>query len=489
VFAVKEPLSLDPVLERLRRQAPQTVLSVAGAHAAESDTVAPALSRGALAGSWPDTFTVADTMQSRSRRFGPRTEGDGRADSIRAVPLQLAEPPPWMAGEGRRFPVPLDSLRPLPTLSPLVERGGPFAVSDSVLSQEPRRYRVRFAPDYAGGGFYASGSRFIGASEIVLSDFLGNHSFYVTTDVFSNSLAETNALVVYNYLPRRWDLGVGLFHFKNYFSSRVTTLGEQLGAPRIFSERNFGLLVSASYPFDRFRRAEFGLTQMFVDRTFFEEDAFGFFETGKEFRSVSSPSISLVSDNTLFGYYGPVNGQRYNLSFSPSFAWFDNGLAYRTVSLDARRYWDFTHGYTFAGRFLGGFSEGRDPQAFRVGGFSTLRGFSDFDSTGSRVAIVNAELRFPFIQQLGLVGPVPLGVFNLRGAVFGDVGLAWDRDERIRISQVTGGSRRLRDLMFGFGTGVRSALYFLIVKLDVAWRTDLVDVSEPRWHFSIGPEF
>jgi hypothetical protein len=29
----------------------------------------------------------------------------------------------------------------------------------------------------------------------------------------------------------------------------------------------------------------------------------------------------------------------------------------------------------------------------------------------------------------------------------------------------------------------------MIFKLDVAWRTDLVDVSRPVWSFSIGPEF
>src|SRR5262249_3415121 len=157
--------------------------------------------------------------------------------------------------------------------------------------------------------------------------------------------------------------------------------------PRLFSERSFGTQISASYPFDRFRRVEFGIIQMFVERTFFEEDEFGFNEAGKEYRSVSAPRLSLVGDNTLFGYYGAVNGSRYNLSFTPSFAWFANGLAYRTLTLDTRKYWDLTHGYSFAVRALGGVSEGRDPQSFQLGGFSTVRGYPDFDTHGSRVAI------------------------------------------------------------------------------------------------------
>ncbi len=482
VFAVREPLSKDPVLARLRREAPQAVLSAERMGAPPETLAALPPPRAALAGAWPDTVTAAADTAAVAARPAPRTAG---RDSVEVWGQRSLRPDaPWYGGP----PAVVDSLVPLPVTSPLVESGGPFAVADSVLAQRPVRYHVKLAPDYAGAGFFASTVGVVGASQFVLSDFLGNHSIFISTDIFSNSLSETNALVLYSYLPRRWDVSGGLFHFKNYFSSDVTTLGEQLGTPRLFSERNFGVLLSTAYPFDRFRRAELGFIQMFVERTFFEEDALGFFEAGKQYRSVSSPTLSLVGDNTLFGYYGPVNGQRYNLTFGPSFAWFDNGLSYGTVTLDARRYWDLTHGYTFAGRFLGGYSGGRDPQSFQVGGFSTVRGYPDFDTHGSRIAIANAELRFPFIQQFGVVGPVPLGVFNLRGAGFVDLGLAWNAGQSPRVWQENGGGR-LQDLMLGFGTGARTAFSFLIFKLDVAWRTDFKDVSRPRWHFSIGPEF
>jgi outer membrane protein insertion porin family len=168
---------------------------------------------------------------------------------------------------------------------------------------------------------------------------------------------------------------------------------------------------------------------------------------------------------------------------------FRNGLSYQTVTLDARRYWDLTHGYTFAGRVLAGYSGGHDAQAFQVGGFSTLRGYSDFDSSGSRVAIANLELRFPFIQQLGLVGPVPLGIFNLRGAIFTDFGMVWDKGETVRFIERINGVKHLGTPMMGFGTGIRTALYFFILKVDVGWATDWSDVSRPRWHVSLGPEF
>ena len=487
IFGVREPLAVNGVLARLRRESPAAVRSLSTMLVAPKDSTITPPQFGALAGAWPDSMASSADKDRRPDRH------DGAArDSLRLDRMDEDTRPGWSAGP-HPFPALPDSVTPLATRIPLHDDGGPFALPDSVLGQKASRYKPRLAPDYGGAGFYAAtGYGFVGSTQFVFSDFLGDHSLYVATDVFSNSISETNALAIYSYLPRRWDFGGGIFHFKDYFNSQVSTLGESFGSPRLFSERNFGALVSASYPFDRFHRAEFNFTQMFLDRQFFVRDVFGDVAAANhEYRSVSSPSVSLVSDNALFGYYGPVNGQRWNLTYGPSFAWFQNGLAYNTVTFDGRRYWDLTHGYTFATRVLTGASDGRNPQSFRIGGFSTLRGFPDFALLGSRVALLTTELRFPFIQQLGIVGPVPVGLFNLRGVMFGDVGAIWSAGEKLRFSE----NGRLTDPLKGpgvgmsFGTGVRTSLLFLIVKVDVAWRTDLQEVSRPRWHFSLGPEF
>ncbi len=498
VFAVTEPVSLDATLARLQRARPRSVVSLAAARLPGVQDVIVPSNVGALAGGWPDSVNVSRDSSEAGPARGALGPLGARPDTTALRP-RPGEPPSWDGDRPRHGPIagppPVreDSALAVPAVprTPLVDRGGPFALADSVLGQRSAAYHVRLAPDYAGGGFYASsGFGFQGSTQLLFSDFLGNHSLFVATDVFGGSLSETNALAIYNYLPRRWDYGVGLFHFKNYFSSRVTSFGEFLGAPRLFSERTFGALANASYPFDRFRRLELGFTQMFAERTFFATDPAGnLFETGQQFRSISSPSLSLVGDNALFGWYGPVNGGRYNLTYSPSFPLFHNGLGYQTVSLDARRYWDLTHGYTFAMRGIAGWSGGADPQTFRVGGATTLRGYRDFDLLGSRVTLANVELRFPFIQQLGLVGPLALGFFNLRGVMFVDGGVVWDAGQTLRLSERVDGSRRLQDPKLAFGTGVRTALGWIILKLDTAWATDLVDVSRPRWHFSLGPEF
>jgi hypothetical protein len=507
VFAVTEPVSLDGTVARLRRERPAATFGPFDAERSGERTAIVPANRGALALTWPDSVTVRPDSSAGAPRDSARAAREGaraaREDSLSrhggwvggpGLGGRFGEDDRWA---GRREPdepaTREDSALAVPAVprTPLSERGGPFALSDTVLSQSPLPYRVHLSPEYAGGGFYAAtGYGFVGSSQLLFSDFLGDHSVFIATDVFSASLDETNALAMYSYLPRRWDYSVGVFHFKNYFSSRVTTSGEFLGSARLFSERNFGALANASYPFDRFRRAEFGFTQMFVERTFFEEDVFGdFYETGREYRAITSPSLSLVSDNTLYGWYGPVNGGRANLTYSPSLRVFSNGLEYQTVTLDARRYWDLTHGYTFAVRALSGWSGGSDPQTFRVGGFSTLRGYRDFDLLGSRVALANVELRFPFIQQMGLVGPVPIGWLNLRGAVFADGGMVWDDGDPLRGTHVVDGHRRLADPKLGVGTGVRTALGWIILRLDCAWATDLVDFEKPRWHFSLGPEF
>lgn len=493
VFAVKEPLSLDGTMARLRERSPESVFTMSQAALPAVERLAEPPRRGALAPGTVDSVTAA---AESLRAGGPDSASvDGalaHTDTVRvADDLDLGAPPQSLDFTARPEESRRDTVRGIVSTTPLVERGGPFAVPDSVLAQSPSRYKVRLAPDYAVAGLYgASGFGLVGSTQFQFSDFLGDHSLILATDVFSNSIEETNALAFYNYLPRRWDLGGGLFHFKSYYASRFTTLGEVMPSSRLFSERSFGALVSAAYPFDRFRRLELTYSQMFVERTFFEEDAVGALrEASTEFRSISAPSVGLIGDNTLFGYYGPVNGTRYNLTVTGSFPWTENALQYQTLSLDARRYWDLTRGYTFAGRFLGGVSTGKNAQSFQIGGFSTLRGYPDFAFSGEQVAIVNAELRFPFIQQFGLVGPLPIGIFNLRGALFTDFGLVVNPGQTIQLTHVVNGQRRLDTPLMGFGAGIRTGLYFMIMKLDVAWNTDLAETSRPRWYFSLGPEF
>jgi len=127
---------------------------------------------------------------------------------------------------------------------------------------------------------------------------------------------------------------------------------------------------------------------------------------------------------------------------------------------------------------------------FEAGGFSTFRGTQDFSLAGTNVAFTNLEFRFPFINALGVVGPVPLGFLNLRGAVFADAGAVWSRDRDLRLTTVdANGVRRFDSLHPAAGAGIRSSLGYFLVKLDVAWPYFLDKWGRSRYHFSLSPDF
>jgi outer membrane protein assembly factor BamA len=169
---------------------------------------------------------------------------------------------------------------------------------------------------------------------------------------------------------------------------------------------------------------------------------------------------------------------------------FDKSLSYVTMAADWRNYIDLGSGYTFATRATAIRSNGRDAQVFEVGGYSTIRGYQDFTLRGTNVAFTNIEFRFPFINAFGVVGPVPLGFLNLRGAAFADLGAVWTKDRDFKISHITeDGRREFSDFYPSLGVGARSAFGYFLLKLDVAWPYYMDRWGKPKYHFSLSPEF
>jgi len=497
VFVGREALSSPGMMEKIRRAAPAAVISLTASRAAPVDTMKAwdSPTAGALGGAWTDSLALAsDTLH---------TSPDSLAGHVAALEPHHAEPdsthptlphndyPRWTGGTGFESVALPDSGPPLPVMHPLADGDGPFALSDTVLAQRPSKYKARFSADFAGGQFYGGSFGVLGATQLSLSDFLGDQRIDMAVGLYSNSISDANVLMTYTYLPRRVDYSFTVFHYKDYFQSRVTALGEAFASPKLFSDRNYGAAVGLSYPLSRFRRFEIGAMQNFVDRTFYAEDEFGFLQPSSNAkRSVSALTLSLIGDYTLWGEFGPVNGKRYNLTYQESFDVTPQSLPYHTATIDTRRYFDLTHGYTFAHRLLGGWSDGPAAQTFRIGGFSTLRGYDDYTLFGTRIAVMNTEFRFPFIQQLGLVGPLPLGFFNMKGAAFVDTGLHWNAGYSPRmVATAPDGSHYFHDLRFDFGTGIRTYVLYVPLRVDVAWRWDMMKTSQPRWQVVLGPDF
>ncbi len=382
------------------------------------------------------------------------------------------------------------------------------------------KYKTKFSPDiiYGNAGY----SQFFGVqgqTQLSLSDVLGNHRINLYTDLFYD-IRNSNYQLNYFYLPKRTDYGIGGFHHAWFFYSDPF-----FGGFGLMRDRYYGLSLYASRPFNTFKRVDAGLSWVNINREFLDQLIIGneiiAFEPIRIRTLIAS--LSYVTDTALWGWTGPNNGGRseFSLSVSPKYDK-NNGLGFVTFRADIRKYLKFGKEYNLVYRLAGGISEGSDPQQFFLGGldnwlnrrfsggriridrpediyfssFETpLRGTNYYEQSGNRFALMNLEFRFPMIRYLILGWPLPLGLQNVRGALFTDIGAAWEGKlgeyERFHaFNKSSGLLPGLDDLMMGYGFGSRANLGFLLLRFDVAWTTDLENSSSrPRYYFSLGTEF
>jgi hypothetical protein len=451
VFALPEPVSVDAVLARFERE--QALRRGGPVERERRDDDA-----GDAAPPTPAPFAGVTHMAAPASAPAPF---DAVADSLARASIDAAA----------------DS-------SFVLDGAGAFsATNDSMSAPRAGPYRAGLAPDYAGAGVVAgTGIGFGGSAALGFGDFFREWQISMAADALGRTLDDVDAIVTFDLLRRRWDLHLGLFRLREVHASGVGTAAQTLDSPRVFATSAAGAAAGVAFRLDRHRRLELGYTQMFVRRPAVSGAA-------RDYASVTSPAVALVGDDVIRGSTGPVSGTRYDVSFAPSLGWFGHGLAYRMLTLDARRYWDLARGYCVATRLLAGRNDGADAPRFEAGGLSVLRGVPAYGLRGRRLAVVNAEIRFPFVERLGVVGPIPFGKLDLRGAIFGDLGLAWNRGDALRFSEVVDGRRRLASPQASFGAGARTRIASLVLKLDAVWRTNLAEVGRPVWEFGIGPEF
>ncbi|HHS12592.1 MAG TPA: biopolymer transporter Tol [bacterium] len=387
-------------------------------------------------------------------------------------------------------------------------------------------YKIRFSPDVvAGGAGYSQFFGLQGSTMIAFSDILGNHQINLYTDIFYN-LKNSNFQLAYYYLPKRTDLGVSLFHYSYlYFTYFYDGTGYYWG---YYRDRNYGLTLYLSRPFSRFRRVDFGLTGVVIERDYGVIDPYLAYyygvtelsDLGNLYkRHLILANIGYKTDTVLWGSTGPVNGTRSSFSFtySPSISE-DYGLDFWTFKGDWRNYWRIHKDFIFVTRLCGGVSGGENPQRFLLGGmrgwfnyryhqipdeywgsgdifyfssFETpLRGSLYYQMIGTRFVLTNLEIRFPLIHYLVFGWPLPVGFQNIRGALFMDVGSAWNDDSKWKpFSSNKFGLPVLHDLRAGYGIGARLNLGFFLLKYDIAWGTNLESSDKPIHYFTLGAEF
>ena len=221
------------------------------------------------------------------------------------------------------------------------------------------------------------------------------------------------------------------------------------------------------------------------------------FETAREDNRglLMLAALSLVSDTTRWQIFGPQSGTRYNLTFEKSYRATGSDLELTNLIFDLRRYFKLGRRSTFATRLLLGGSFGRDKSLFYLGGIDTLRGYSYEELIGTRMGLVNFELRIPFIDELRFGWPFSWAIGGIRGIIFADFGTVWSEDEfnsdnRYYLLRREGNRLRLDDARGSIGLGLRLQLGFFSLDFDVARRTDLASIDpDTTFHFGLGQAF
>lgn len=357
-------------------------------------------------------------------------------------------------------------------------------------------YKIKFTPDIINGAAgYNTFFGLQGYTQIVLSDMLGNHKMFIGTNLVFD-LRNSNLSFQYWYLPNRVDYGFGAFHTSNFFR-----MSQGLGLGRF---RNYGLNFSMSMPFSKFTRLDASVIWYNVNLEYLS------FPIPTEVIRTILPSVELVNDQVEWGMTGPSNGRRFSVAMIVSPRYTKDGLEFQTVKFDYRQYVYIARNYSLAFRFNGGSSMGANPQMFILGGvpnwinpsfrygatfnkiediyFSEfvmpMRGAPFYEQTGQNFALANFEFRFPLIPYIEL-GLPPIRLGNIQGALFTDIGSAWDNTDKWELVK----SNRLQSLVSGYGLGARIFFMGFLLRFDVAWRYDLQSSSKPMYYWSLGGDF
>jgi Tol biopolymer transport system component len=437
---------------------------------------------------------------------------DGEQLLAGTPPIDLPVPagvlPPRRTGQGAVF----STLRDPAIVAPASAANAP---------EQP--YKAKLGLDYAGQptigvGTDPFGTYAAGGASFLFSDILGNHVLATSVQATSR-FDEFGGSAFYLNRTHRWNWGLGVDQTP-YVSSAFATGIVTSGGQDLYLEREYRILQTdrgvsgvLAYPFNSARRVEFsggmrqlGLKTDVTDRTY---DAFGN-QVSQDTTTLSSfPTLNLgqaagalVYDTSISGITSPIRGSRYRLELSQT----AGSLNYTGVLTDVRTYLMPLRPYTFAlrGMYYGRYGSGAEdprlptlylgypglvrgyaPESFQAGecGSALNASCPAFDRLiGSRVAIANAELRFPlwgaFAGGDRFYGPLPIEL-----AVFSDAGVAWGQANRLAIS---GGDRKP---VSSVGAAARINVFgFAVAEIDYVRPLDRPGRGW-LWQFNLMPGF
>jgi hypothetical protein len=347
---------------------------------------------------------------------------------------------------------------------------------------------------------------------------LGNHSVYAGAQATSR-FDEFGGNVTYINRTHRWNWGVALDQTPYVYRTFNAGISGTVNAP-VYVEQEFRYLQTdrslsglISYPFSRAPRIDLsggarqiGFKQDVTTRSY---DYYSGTQISQDRETINEAptlnlgetSAALVYDTAISGITSPIRGSRYRFEVAQT----AGSITYTGLTGDVRTYLMPFRPYTIALRGLYYGRYGTDAEDFRLptlylGYPGLVRGYdsSSFESTecgfttdgscpvfdrllGSRVAIFNAELRFPLWGAFGgsnFYGPLPIEM-----AFFADSGVAWGQSS----SALFGGSNK--EPVSSAGIAMRANLFgFAVAEIDYVRPLDRPGRGW-LWQFNLMPGF
>lgn len=352
----------------------------------------------------------------------------------------------------------------------------------------PKPFRTHFTLDRIwGGAAYSSSYGTIGQLELGFSDLMGNHAIGLDFSTYGK-LKDSNFFLSYLYLKKRADYGIGVYNLYDEVIYRFIQPGDDDYFRQ--RQREQGIYLLYRYPFSKFFRVDFDHRvyrwYYYLDNWIWDQPGlYGHWdlEDDPTTEMVYTPGLSFVHDTALYGPTGPLLGMRSMINLRKSFTSGEN-TDFMTSYLDFRTYTLFSKRYSIATRVVGGISTGKNPQRFNLGGYHGVRAY-DGDLSGEKKIMSSLELRYPFFDYIAMAFPLPIVIGSIRGSAFADVGTVWDDNKDFR------GLRdgKLEDIYLGYGFGPRFNLGYIVLRLDVAWQSDLQKISKPAYYLSLTEDF
>jgi hypothetical protein len=378
------------------------------------------------------------------------------------------------------------------------------------------RPSIGYAQDNYGRGLY-------GGAGIMLSDLLGNNRLVIAGQL-NGRFSEAFFYAGYTNLASRLQYTTGVAQTPIFIPTNAYAVPYSPTQDIYFYEISRLILrqafAVAMRPSNRFTRWEIGANVNLLARSTAYLRQGVDYATGyaTEFITDSiinypslnyvAPYVAYVSDNTLFGYTGPIAGRRYRLQVEPAVG----GLRWIEYSADYRRYTPILFNFlTVAWRAQTSISVGHDEAQFPkyIGRADFVRGYdreqfisslcggfvnteaacSATELLGSRFALANIELRFPLIRRFDL-GVIPISLPPVDGLFFYDAGIAWTSGQDISLKRPANYDQDLhRYLLRSYGMGIRLNLFgFALLRWDYAIPLDRPS-RKGYWVWTLGPSF